>query len=239
MATKDLKDALKDTWVVGAGYIPLGLAFGMFAVSMGIPWWWVPIFSVFMYAGSMQFVAAELIVGGAGFVSIALTTFFVNFRHIFYGISFPLRNMKSKLARAYGIHALTDETYALLATRDPKTLTGRRIFYTELIDQLYWIAGTTAGALIVHWANFDATFMSFALTSLFIVLAMDAYKANPRPSILVGALICAAIGMAAGEKLMLIVSLTLFTIIVVIRASRAKGGDTGKDVLDEQMDVGP
>lgn len=240
MASKDLKDSLKDTWVVGAGYIPLGLAFGMFAVSLGIPWWWVPIISVFLFAGSMQFVAVELVTAGAGFASIALTTFFVNFRHVFYGISFPLRNMESKAARLYGIHALTDETYALLATRDPKPLSGRRIFYTELIDHLYWIAGTTAGALIVHWADFDATFMSFALTALFIVLAMDAYRANPRPGIVVGAAITGGIGMLAGKNLMLIVSLTLFTVIVLLRAMKGqKTTATGEDVRGEMMDVGP
>ncbi|MDO5050104.1 MAG: AzlC family ABC transporter permease [Actinomycetaceae bacterium] len=239
MASKDLKDALKDTWIVGAGYIPLGLAFGMFAVSLGITWWWVPIISVFLYAGSMQFVAVELVVGGAGFASIALTTLFVNFRHIFYGISFPLRKMKSKLARAYGIHALTDETYALLATRDPKTLTGRRVFYTEIIDHLYWIVGTTVGALIVHLADFDATFMSFALTALFIVLAMDAYRANPDPLGVVGAAIAGAIGMLTGKDFMLIVALSLFTVFVIVRTARSDKPAAQLKAGLERIDFGP
>lgn len=227
MSRSDLALTLRDTWIVGAGYIPLGLAFGMYAVSQGIAWWWIPIFSVTLYAGSMQFVAVQLITGGAGLFTIAFTTFFVNFRHVFYGISFPLRRMKHPLARAYGIHALTDETYALLATRDPRTLSGKRVFFTELINHLYWISGTTVGALIVHWAHFDATFMSFALTSLFIVLAIDAYRANPRPRIVVYALICAAAGLAAGQTLMLIVSLISYTAVVVlwVMKSPASSGD--------------
>ncbi|MDO5728579.1 MAG: AzlC family ABC transporter permease [Actinomycetaceae bacterium] len=239
MSRSDLALTLRDTWIVGAGYIPLGLAFGMYAVSLGIPWWWIPIFSITLYAGSMQFVAAQLITGGAGFLTIAITTFFVNFRHVFYGISFPLRRMKHPLARAYGIHALTDETYALLSTRDPNTLSGRRVFFTELINHLYWISGTTVGALIVHWAHFDATFMSFALTSLFIVLAIDAYRANPRPFIVVAAFACAAVGLVVGQKLMLIVSLVSFTVVVVLWVLRTAAHVNPDDASDSSENFLP
>src|SRR3546814_8178273 len=74
---------------------------------------WAPVFSVLIYAGSMEFLAIGLVTGGAGLLQVATTTFFVNFRHVFYGLSFPLRKVRSAVGRLYGVHALTDEAYAL------------------------------------------------------------------------------------------------------------------------------
>ncbi|MDY2941969.1 MAG: AzlC family ABC transporter permease [Varibaculum sp.] len=213
-----LRTVLRDTWPICAGYIPLGMAYGMYAVSQGMPLWWIMLASVFMYTGAMQFAAAGLVAAGTGLVSIGITTLFVNVRHVFYGLSFPLRNIESPLGRAYGIHAITDETYALVATRDPAALSGRRVLFTEAFDHCYWILGTLLGVLVMHWVTFDATFMSFALTALFIVLFIDSYRQHPIVEIVIVALACSVVGLLAGKNLMLLVSLTLFTGYVALRS---------------------
>ena len=71
------------------GLVPLGLAFGVLIIQTGFDWWWAPIFSIVIYAGSMEFLAISMVTSGVGPVSAALTGFMVNFRHIFYGLSFP------------------------------------------------------------------------------------------------------------------------------------------------------
>lgn len=221
----EIKTILRDTWIVGAGYIPVGMAYGVLATSLGISFLHAILFSLFLYAGSMQFLALQLISVHAGLPEIALTTLFVNFRHLFYGISFPLKNITSRLGKIYGVHALTDETYALLALRDASQLSQKRILGTELLNQVYWVVGSAIGAVVGNQLTGDMSFMSFGITALFVVLAIDSYKANPRPDILFGTALCAGIGLACGPQVMLAVSLFAFTAFVTIRSYRhAKKG---------------
>src|SRR5699024_1633022 len=98
---------------VGLGKVPLGLAFGLLLTQMGLAWFGAPIFSFVIYAGSMEFLALSLVTGGVGPLSAALYGLLVNFRHVFYALNYPLHVIRSRLARAYGIYALTDETYAI------------------------------------------------------------------------------------------------------------------------------
>lgn len=88
-----LKQAARLTGPVGMGYLPLGIAFGAFAVTQGFPIWLTILSAAIIYAGSMEFTAVSLILGGIDLFQIALTTLFVNFRHVFYGLSFPLRKI--------------------------------------------------------------------------------------------------------------------------------------------------
>lgn len=216
----EIKAILRDTWIVGAGYIPVGMAYGVLATSLGASFLHTILFSLFLYAGSMQFLALQLISVHAGLPEIALTTLFVNFRHLFYGISFPLNVIKSRFGKMYSIHALTDETYALLALRDTSQLSEGRILGTELLNQVYWVLGSVLGAVVGNQLTGDMSFMSFGITALFVVLAIDSYKANPRPDILCGAAICAALGLLCGPQVMLAVSLFAFTTFVAIRSYR-------------------
>ena len=87
---REIRAALKDLWVVGLGLIPLGLAFGLVMTQAGFAWWWTPIFSIVIYAGSMEFLAVQLVSAGVGPLSAAVTGFMVNFRHIFYGLTLSL-----------------------------------------------------------------------------------------------------------------------------------------------------
>ncbi|MBR0387533.1 MAG: AzlC family ABC transporter permease, partial [Clostridia bacterium] len=104
---------------VMAGYVVLGMGFGMVlrVKGFGLPWAFA--MSLFIYAGSMQFVLANLLAGGASLLATAATTLLVNARHLFYGISMIDRYRESGKAKPYLIFALTDETYSLLST-DPR-----------------------------------------------------------------------------------------------------------------------
>ncbi|MFC7404420.1 AzlC family ABC transporter permease [Georgenia alba] len=209
--------ALRDTVGVGMGYLPLGAAFGVLLVTSGLEWWWAPVFSVVIYAGSMEFLAISLVTGGVGLVQVAATTFFVNFRHVFYGLSFPLRKIRSAPGRLYGVHALTDEAYALLATRPHAQLTGPRVLGTEIFCQMYWVTGSTVGALLGHGVGLDVEGLGFALTALFVVLTIDAYRAAPDRTSLLIALGCAVLALVVAPGAMLVLALGAFVIVLVAR----------------------
>ncbi|GAA1651294.1 AzlC family ABC transporter permease [Georgenia ruanii] len=209
--------AARDTVGVGMGYLPLGAAFGVLLATSGLAWWWAPVFSVLIYAGSMEFLAIGLVTGGVGLAQVAATTFFVNFRHVFYGLSFPLLKIRSALGRLYGVHALTDEAYALLATRPRHELTGTRVLATQVICQLYWLTGSTAGALLGAHLGLDAEGLGFALTALFVVLTIDAFRAAPDLPTLLVALACAALALAVAPGSMLVIALTSFVLVLIAR----------------------
>lgn len=91
-ATSDRSDiaaGIRQTLPVGMGLIPLGLAFGLLIAQTGLSWWWAPIFSFVVYAGSMEFLAVGLVMAHTGLLGCAVTSFMVNFRHVFYGLTFP------------------------------------------------------------------------------------------------------------------------------------------------------
>ena len=213
-----MKKALRDTYVVGLGYVPLGFAFGVFAVTQGFPMWLAVVSSIVIYAGSMEFTAVGLILSGVSLPQIAITTFFVNFRHLFYGLSFPLHRIRSVPGRLYGVHALTDEAYALLAPKPAGTLSGVQVLTTEALCQFYWVVGVGGGALVGNLLTFDTRFLGFALTALFVTLAVDAYKQNHQWGIGLAAFGCAVFGVFLARGQMLVIALGLFTVLILANA---------------------
>src|SRR5690554_7305588 len=101
------------------GYLPLGAAFGILAVEMGLPVWAALLMSLLIYAGAGQFLAVALLAAGAGLVEMAVATLMLNSRHLFYGLSLLKRFQGAGWRKPYLIFSLTDETYSLLTTLPP------------------------------------------------------------------------------------------------------------------------
>lgn len=215
--TQAFRAALIESTPVGFGYIPLGLAFGLYAVSQGFHWWLATITALVVYAGSMEFLLVGMVMGGTSLFQIAASTLFVNFRHIFYGISVPVRNCRNPLARLYGIHALTDEAYALLSNPKCRDYSGPRVFFIELFCQIYWVSGVTLGALIGSWIPYDLSWMGFALTALFVVLTIDVIKTSSKPvPLLIIGFLCGVVALVVVPQYMMVVAMSAYAIIAVL-----------------------
>ena len=115
MDKKTTKIALLDTIPVMTGYVFLGFGFGIIMQQNGFGLIWAVAMSLFIYAGSMQYVGVGLLTGGAGLVTAALATLLVNARHLFYGISMIDAYHGTGRKKPYLIFALTDETYSLVS----------------------------------------------------------------------------------------------------------------------------
>ena len=115
MRQKIVKQAFIKSIPVMAGYVVLGIGFGILLRGAGYGVLWAFAMSAFIYAGSMQYVGVSLLTGGASILTTALTTFMVNARHLFYSISMVDRYKDAGKYKAYMIFALTDETYSLLS----------------------------------------------------------------------------------------------------------------------------
>lgn len=170
--------ALQRTLPVLAGYLALGTAFGLLLNGIGLGVFWAAAMSILVYAGSAQFLAVSLIAGGTSLPQVALLTFLLNFRHFFYGLSMVDRYQGMGRRKGYLIFALTDETYALLAAGLPPARVDPADYYfaVSLLDHCYWVAGSVLGATVGTLITFDTTGVDFAMTALFVVLAVEQWK---------------------------------------------------------------
>ena len=213
----EVRKGLADAAPVGLGLIPLGLAFGVLITQSGFDWWWAPIFSVVIYAGSMEFLAIGLLAVATPLYSLAAATFLVNFRHVFYGLSFPIESIRSRVARLYAVYALTDEVYAITATKRRSEMTGARTLTIAVTCQALWVLPGIVGGLIGMTLPPGLDGLQFALTALFAVLAVDAWRASgdlPAPVIgLAGAL--AAAWLAPDQ--MLLGGLVAYVLLLLVR----------------------
>jgi 4-azaleucine resistance transporter AzlC len=170
--------ALRDSGSVGLGLFPLGIALGVLVSRAGLAWWWAVAFAGVVYAGSLEFLLIGLVTAVVPVAQIALTAFLVNFRHVFYSLSFPLGRVPGRAGRAYSMFALTDEAYALASGPAARSWTGRRILWLQAFLQAYWVAGAAAGGLAGTAVPARLAGLNFALTALFAVLAVDAVRAG-------------------------------------------------------------
>ncbi len=170
-----IKKAFKDTLPVMAGYLVLGMGFGIILKSKGYGVPWALAMSIIIYTGSMQYLAIDLITGGAGLITTALTTLMVSARHLFYGISMVDKYKNAGKARPYLIYALSDETYSLVCSENELGPEQRNVYYLAVtaLDQFYWIVGTVLGSLLGAIIKFSTEGIDFALTALFVTIFVD------------------------------------------------------------------
>ena len=170
-----LKRAFIKSIPVMAGYVVLGTGFGILAYSHGFGIWWPLVMSVFVYAGSMQYVAIDLLSGGAGFLTVAVTTLAVNVRHLLYGLSMLKKYEKAGKKKPYLVFALTDETYSLLVKDDsiPENQQASFYFLVSLFNQIYWVTGSLIGVICGRVLPINTAGIDFSLTALFITVAVD------------------------------------------------------------------
>jgi 4-azaleucine resistance transporter AzlC len=150
--------------------------------------------------------------------TVALTTLIVNSRHVFYALSFPLRRVKGLPAKLYSTYTLSDEAYAVGVSAGARTWTTRPILLMQLAFHLLWVTGATLGGLVGAALPIDRLKgLDFALTALFIVLAIDAYRQRPDRSTATAAVVCAVGAWLLVPGQMLVWAFAAFTGALVIR----------------------
>jgi len=205
--------ALRDSAAVGLACLPMGLAFGVLVAHSGLPWWWATVFATVVFAGSLEFLLLGLVTGGASLAQIALAAFLVNFRHVFYALSFPLYRVTGWPGKLYSTFALTDEAYALAQPG----WTGPRILAVQAFVQWYWVSSVTVGALTGALIPARVTGLGFAVTALFLGLGVDAVRTQRDWLTPVVAFACAVLAQRLFPGQMLVIAMVLFTAYLLLR----------------------
>ncbi len=207
--------AFRDTLPVMAGYIVLGIGFGILLSAKGYGVLWAVVMGIMIYSGTMQFAAAEMFTAGTGLAETAITAFMMGARHIFYGLTMSekYRNIHG-LKKAYMIFALTDETYSLVCESDDEDY----CFWISLLDHSYWLTGGVIGTLIGEILPFDSRGIDFVLTALFVSICTEQWldAENHIPAIIgfVSSVVCLVI-FGAGNFLipaMIIIAVMLIAL---------------------------
>lgn len=212
--TTGLRQTLQATAACAFGMVPLGVAFGVLVVQLGLPWWWAPVFSGLIYAGSLEFLLVAASVRSASLATIALTTLLVNGRHIFYSQSFPLHRVRGRLAKLYSMFALIDEAYALTATPEAQRLSQRQLLATQAALQSYWVGGGLLGVSVASPFAARLPNLSFVLTALFTVLAIEAIRSQRQALTPLVACTCAAVAWIVAPDEFLLVAMGCFAALL-------------------------
>ena len=168
-----MKKIFRDTLPVMAGYIVLGIGFGMLFASKGYGLLWSFLMSALVYAGSMQYLAVDLISGGASLIAIGLATLAVNARHLFYGITMIERYRGAGLKKPYMIFSLTDETYSLVCEGK---IDHKFFFGVSVLNHIYWVTGCCIGSVIGEFITLKG--IDFALTALFVTVFTEQWLSS-------------------------------------------------------------
>ncbi|MGW3390448.1 AzlC family ABC transporter permease [Streptomyces cinereoruber] len=211
-------EAFRLTLPVAMAYIPLGVAFGVLLTASGVNWYWAPLSTLLIYAGSIEFLAVGFMVAGLPLYQVAFTSLIVNFRHIFYGLSFPIGRLRGRVRKAYGVFALTDETYGITSAGPGAHLTGRQITVVQVVSHAWWFLGALLGALLGQVVPESVKGFEFALTAMFLTLAVNAVRSSRSAALVLLALGAGAVGYVVdryvvGESF-LVVSLLLYVALI-------------------------
>ena len=171
----EIKRALRDTIPVLSGYMVLGMGFGILMHSNGYGVWWSLAMSALIYAGSMQYLAVNLLTTGASLISAAIATLMVNARHIFYGISMVDKYKGTGKKKPYLIFSLTDETYSLVCSGEKSK---NYYMLVSAFNHIYWITGSVIGALLGKIIPFSTEGIDFALTALFVTVFVEQWRST-------------------------------------------------------------
>ena len=146
MKTKAFKSALPHTIPICIGFLFLGMSYGFLMRSKGFSFVFPMFMSLFIFAGSMEFVTVGLLLSAFHPLHAFFLALMVNARHLFYGISMLEKYKNTGWKKPYLIYGMCDESF------------------------------TTMGALLGYVIHFDTTGIEFVMTALFVVMFINQWE---------------------------------------------------------------
>ena len=223
---RTIRQAFYKSIPVLAGYVVLGIGFGILMRDAGYGVLWTAAMSLFIYAGSLQYVGVGLLAGGASFLTTAITSLMVNARHLFYSISMIDKYKDAGKYKPYMIFALTDETYSLLC--DGMTPSGVKPnqyrFLVSLFNHSYWVAGSIIGSLLGAVLPFSTEGIEFSMTALFAAAFTEQWLTTKDHIPALTGLICTLLCLVVfGRDNFLIPAMLLITLVLTLLRGREEG----------------
>lgn len=215
---KSLKFALKSVIPITFSYIFVGIAFGIMIAEKDFPLLWLVAASTFIYAGSMQIVLLSLLTSNVSVYIVALMTFVINSRHMFYGIGFIEKFKRMGIKYPYMILTLTDETYSVMCSIEyPDDVIEQDVdFNIAFIMHLLWIISSVLGYLFGASIPFNLAGIEFSAVTFFVcVVAGQWLSSKNHFSTITGFLSALLLLKVMGPDNFILPSLSLSLLILI------------------------
>lgn len=219
---KTVAKAFSASLPIMAGYLVLGIGFGILFNEKGYGILWAIAFSLSTYAGSLQYVACDLIGGGASLITTAITTLMVNARHLFYAVSMLGTYRDIDKGKPYIVCALTDEVYSLVCTIDQEEMPegvnkNRYCLFLSMFCHSYWVMGSALGAALGAALSYDFAGIDFVMTALFVSVMVEQWITMKNHTSAITGLVCSLASLLLfGPDSFLIPTMLFITLAVTI-----------------------
>lgn len=181
--------AFPHTIPIFAGFWFLGMTYGIYMNVSGFGFWYPMLMSLTIFAGSVEFVTVNLLLGAFDPLQALAMTLMINARHLFYGISMLDKYRGHGLKDLYLIFGMCDESFSINYTADiPEGVDqGWFMFFVTLLNHFYWVFGATLGGIFGSLIHFNTEGIEFVMTAMFVVIFMEQWmKEKNHVSALVG-----------------------------------------------------
>lgn len=172
---KALKAAFPKTLPIFAGFLFLGASYGILMNVNGFSFVYPMLMSLVIYGGSLEFVAAAMLMSSFAPLQTFLAALIIQARHLFYGISMLEKYKGTGRIKPYLIFGMCDETFSVNYSAEiPEDVDkGWFYFFVTLLNQIYWVTGATIGGLVGNLITFNTEGLSFVMTAMFVVIFLD------------------------------------------------------------------
>lgn len=224
-----LKAAFPHTIPIMAGFLFLGMTYGIYMSSLGFSFVYPLGMALIIYAGSMEFVTANLLIGAFNPLQAFLMTLMINARHLFYGLAMLKKYNIPGLKRLYLIFGMSDETFSVNCSAEPPAEVDRSwfMFFVTLLNQSYWVLGAALGGLFGMLLKFNTQGLDFVMTAMFVVIFLENWlKEKNHTSALAGlgiSVVCLALFGAEGFIIPAMGGILLA--LTLLRPRLEKGGE--------------
>ncbi|MGN0561265.1 MAG: azaleucine resistance protein AzlC [Candidatus Fimenecus sp.] len=226
---KAFRTAFPYTVPIFAGFWFLGLTYGVLMRTAGFSFWYPMLMSLTVFAGSMEFVAVNLLLGAFTPVKVFFLTLMINARHLFYGVSMLDRYKNTGWKKPYLIFGLCDETFSINCTAEipPNVDRGWFMFFVTLLNHFYWVFGATLGGVFGAIFTFNTEGLDFVMTAMFVVIFLEQWrKEKNHTSAVLGIAVPALCLILFGAENFILPSMAvLLLLLTALRKPLEKGGD--------------
>ena len=179
---KAFRAAFPHTIPILTGFLFLGMTYGIYMRTSGFSVWYPMVMSLTIFAGSMEFVAVNLLLGAFDPMQAFAMTCMLNARHLFYGISMLERYKGTGWKKIYLIFGMCDESFSINYTAEIPEDVDRSwfMFFVTLLNQLYWFSGATLGAWFGSLLTFNTEGLDFVMTAMFVVIFLEQWLKETR-----------------------------------------------------------
>ena len=219
--------AFPHTVPILAGFLFLGMTYGIYMRVSGFSCWYPMLMSLTIFAGSMEFVACNLLLGAFNPLQAFLMTLMLNARHLFYGISMLDKYKGTGRKKFYLIFGMCDESFSINYTADiPEDVDrGWFMFFVSLLNHCYWFLGATLGAVFGSFIRFDTKGLDFVMTAMFVVIFMEQWMKdkNHIPALLGIGLSLLALLLFGADRFIIPAMLAILLSLTAVRTPLEKG----------------